>query len=213
MSRSDFYASAFGAGYSAYMERPWLARRISRLVWGGDLDPYYASMAAIGEMGEGATIIDCPCGAGPALRLAPPKPGVRYVGVDLSPAMLSRARARAHEQGLTDVDFLRAEAADIPLPPESADLFLTFWGLHCFPDPSAAVAEAARLLVPGGRLVGCTFVRGSDWLRQRLLIRPGFGDFGNIPTASDVQSHVNAAGLTIDSIQQRGPMLYFTAHR
>jgi SAM-dependent methyltransferase len=213
MSRSDFYASAFGAFYSAYMERPWLARRVSRFVWGGDLDPYYASMAATEGFREGATIVDCPCGAGPALRLSPPARGVRYVAVDLSPSMLSRARLRAREEGLADVEFVRAEAADIPLPSASVDLFLSFWGLHCFPDPAAASAEIARLLVPGARLVGCTFVRGTDSLRQRLLIRPGLGDFGAVATASEVESHLNSAGLTTDSIQRAGPMLYFTAHR
>jgi len=213
MARGDFYASAFGAFYSAYMERPWLARRLSRVVWGGDLDPYYASMAAIGEVREGATMVDCPCGAGPALRLSPPPRDVRYVAVDLSPSMLSRARRRARDQGLADVEFIRAEAAEIPLPSASVDLFLSFWGLHCFPDPEAAIAEAARLLVPGGRLVGCTFVRGTDGLRQRLLIRPGLGDFGAVATASEIESHLNSANLTIDSTQRSGPMLYFTAHR
>ncbi|MEX1140700.1 MAG: class I SAM-dependent methyltransferase [Thermoleophilaceae bacterium] len=213
MTRGDFYASAFGAFYSAYMERPWLARRISRLVWGGDLDPYYASMAAIGEVPEGGVIVDCPCGAGPALRLAPPRPGVRYVAVDLSPSMLSRARSRALDGGLADVELIRAQAADVPLPSMSADLFLSFWGLHCFPDPAAAIAEAARLLALGGRLVGCAFVRGADTFRQRMLIRPGLGDFGQVPTAAEVSAHLARAGLEIDSTERRGPMLYFTAHR
>jgi len=36
VSRSDYYASPFGAAYSAYMERPWLSTKISRLLWGGD---------------------------------------------------------------------------------------------------------------------------------------------------------------------------------
>ncbi|NLT06634.1 MAG: hypothetical protein GXY03_10040 [Solirubrobacterales bacterium] len=94
MARDDFYASAFGSFYSAYMRRPWLARRISQLVWGGDLGPYYDRMAAIAEIDTGRTIVDCPCGAGVAFSLFSPPPDVRYVAVDLSPSMLARVRAR-----------------------------------------------------------------------------------------------------------------------
>lgn len=209
----DFYGSAFGAVYSAYMERPWLGRRVARLVWGGDVGPYYAAMAATREVAAGGTVVDCPCGAGPVLRLAPPRSGVRYVGVDLSPSMLARASSRARAVGIADVELVRADATDTPLASGSADLFLSFWGLHCFPDPAAAISEAARVLAPGGRLVGSALVRGSDSLRQRLLIRPGFGDFGQVPTAPEIERHLEAAGLTIGSLHRSGPMLYFRAHR
>jgi SAM-dependent methyltransferase len=211
VSRDDFYASAFGALYSAYMERPALSRRISRLVWGGDTGPYYESMRAISEVRAGGTIVDCPCGAGPALRLAPPAKDVRYKAVDLSPSMLERARSRAAVDGLGDVEFLRAPATSIPLPSSSADLFLSLWGLHCFGDPEAAIEEAVRIVAPGGRLVGCTFVRGAETLRQRALIRPGFGDFGNVMTAPELEACLEATGLHIASLRRSGPMLFFDA--
>lgn len=213
MSRDDFYASPFGAFYSAYMERPWLARRISRLVWGGDTGAYYASMNAIAEVGEGGTIVDCPCGAGAAFRTVPPAVSTRYVAVDLSPSMLSRARTRAEAAGLVNLELVRAEATDIPLPSSSAELFLSFWGLHCFDEPEAAIAEATRIVAPGGRLVGCTFVRGTEGLRQRLLVRPGLGDFGQVATASEVEGYLRGAGLDIESLHRSGPMLFFDARR
>jgi hypothetical protein len=72
MVPDDFYASPFGVAYSAYMERPRLSRLISRTVWGGDSKPYYESMGAIAEVPDGGTIVDCPCGAGPALRAVRP---------------------------------------------------------------------------------------------------------------------------------------------
>lgn len=213
MSRDDFYASAFGAFYSAYMERPALARRISRLVWGGNIGLYYESMAAIGDVDEGGTIIDCPCGAAPAFRLARPRDGVRYIAVDLSPSMLRRARTRAETHGLRNAEFHRAQAADLPLPSGTADLFLSFWGLHCFPDAKAAIDDAARVLAPGGRLVGCTFVRGTDSLRQRLLIRPNLGDFGQVATAAEIETHLRETGLEVSAVQHSGPMLFFNACR
>ena len=69
MAREDFYDSLFGRTYSAYMDRPQLGRAIARAVWGSDSGQYYRSMSAIAEVPVGGTIVDCPCGAGPALRL------------------------------------------------------------------------------------------------------------------------------------------------
>lgn len=213
MPRGDFYDSLFGAAYSAYQERPWLSRLIARTVWGGDVRPYYESMGSITETAPGSTIVDCPCGAGAAFRALEPGKELRYVGVDLSPSMLRRARKRMIARGLRQIELLRAEATEIPLPSESADLFLSYWGLHCFPDPSAALAEAARILKPGGRLVGSTFVRGNDTLRQRLLVRPGSGDFGAVGTAEQVEGWLTGAGLSDLTIRRSGPMLFFEGRR
>jgi ubiquinone/menaquinone biosynthesis C-methylase UbiE len=162
VTRDDFYASPFGVAYSAYMERPRLSRLISRTVWGGDTKRYYESMGALAEVPDGGTVIDCPCGAGPAPRSLRPGSTVRYVAVDLSPSMIRRARKRATARDLADVEFVEADATEIPAPSASIDLYFSFWGLHCFPDPQAALTEAARLLKPGGRLVGSSFVRGRD---------------------------------------------------
>jgi SAM-dependent methyltransferase len=211
MSREDFYGSLFGAAYSAYMERPRLGRLIGRLVWGGDIKPYYESMGAVAEVGDGGTIVDCPCGAGPALRALRPAAGIRYVAADLSPSMLRRARERARARGLPEVEFVEVDAAALPLSTDGADLFLSFWGLHCFDDPPAALAESARVLGPGGRLVGSCIVRGSDSLRQRLLVRPGCGDLGRVGTQGEVETWLAAAGFRESSLARSGPMLFFDA--
>lgn len=211
MAGDDFYASAFGAVYSAYIERPWLARLISRVVWGGDLRPYYSSMAVLSGVRDGGTVVDCPCGAGPAFREIPGDRELRYVAVDLSPSMLGRARRRAEERGVEGIEFVEAGADGIPLEAGSADLFLSFWGLHCYGEPAAALAEVARVLSPAGRLVGATFVRGSDTLRQRLLVRPGAGDFGPIQTEAELRRDLEAVGLELASLRRYGPMAYFDA--
>lgn len=208
MARDDHYASLFGAVFSAYMERPWLGRAISRVVWGVDIAPYYRSMAAIAEVPGGGTIVDCPCGAGPALRALGPGASVRYLAVDLSPKMAERARKRALARGLENVEVLEADAAGLPLPSASADLFLSYWGLHCFEDPAAALAEAGRILKPGGRLVGAAILRGRDSLRQRLLVRPHFGGFGPVGTEADVLAWLAEAGFEAPT-RRSGPMLYF----
>jgi len=211
MARRDFYASPFGTAYSAYMERPSLSRLIGRAVWGGDIKPYYDSMGAIAEVADGEAIVDCPCGAGPALRALRPDAEVRYVAADLSPSMLRRARKRAASRDLGRVEFIEADSADLPLPADSADLFLSFWGLHCFEDPLAALAEAARVLKPGGRLVGSCFVRGNDSLRQRLLVRPASGDFGLVGTEAEVENWLQVVGFKEFNGIRTGPMLFFDA--
>lgn len=211
MARDDLYASPFGAAYSAYMEHPRLCRLIARAVWGGDSRPYYDSMDAVDTVPEGGTIVDCPCGAGPAFRALRPGQPVRYVAADLSSAMLRRARRRAAARGLGAIEFLQADAADLPLPSESADLFLSFWGLHCYADPRAALAEASRVLRPGGRLVGASFVRGEDTLRQRLLVRPDTGGFGRLGTEDEIRGWMGGAGLALSSARRSGPMLFFDA--
>lgn len=211
MPRRDFYASPFGVAYSTYMERPRLSRLISRVVWGGDSKPYYDSMGAVAEVADGGTIVDCPCGAGPALRALRPDAGVRYLAADLSPSMLRRARKRAASRGLDSVEFIEADAAELPLSADSADLFLSFWGLHCFDDPTAALAESARVLKPGSRLVGSCFVRGDDSLRQRLLVRPGSGDFGQVATEPEVGGWLGDAGFEACRMARSGPMLFFDA--
>lgn len=207
MSRGDFYASPFGA----YMERPRLSRLVGRIVWGADVRPYYKSMAAVAEVPSGGTIVDCPCGAGPAFRALSPEQDVRYLAVDLSPSMLNRARRQAQSRSLTQVETVRADAANIPLPDASADLFLSYWGLHCFGEPAAALAEASRILKPGARLVGSTFVTGSESLRQRLLVRPGAGDFGQVGSAEDVGDWLRQAGFTDPAIRRSGPIMFFEA--
>jgi SAM-dependent methyltransferase len=209
--RRDFYSSPFGAAYSAYMERRWLSRPVARTVWGGDTAPYYESMEAIGEVPAGGTVVDCPCGAGPALRAVPAGWQLRYIAADLSPAMLRRAERRARARGVEDVEFLQADATDLPLDDSSADLFLSLWGLHCFQEPRRAIAEAARVLVPGGRLVGASFVRGRGTLRERLLIRPGHGAFGQVPAPDELEGWLAAEGFALSDSARSGPFLFFDA--
>ncbi|HEU4461787.1 MAG TPA: class I SAM-dependent methyltransferase [Solirubrobacterales bacterium] len=209
MSRSDYYASPFGVAFSTYMERPRLSRLIATTFWGSDVRPYYESMAAIAKAPDGGTIVDCPCGAGPAFRGLKRGQKVRYLAVDLSPSMLRRARRRAQARSLSQVEILEADATKIPLPDDSADLFLSYWGLHCFDDPAAALREAGRILKPGGRLVGSTFVLGGGNRRGRLLVKPGRGDFGAPGTADDVVGWLADAGFTEPELQTSGSMLYF----
>jgi ubiquinone/menaquinone biosynthesis C-methylase UbiE len=183
----EFFAGWFGPIYRFYMEHERIARLVAMVVWGGDTRPFYASMEEIGRVPDGGVIVDAPCGAGVAFRGLRHDQQVRYIALDLSPAMLERARQHAATRGSSQITFVEGDAESIPLEDDSVDLFLSYWGLHCFPNPEAAIAEADRCLRPGGRLIGGVIVTGPS-LRQRLLVRPDHGAFGAVASAGDVRS-------------------------
>jgi ubiquinone/menaquinone biosynthesis C-methylase UbiE len=98
----------------------------------------------------GVTVGDLGCGSGRlAATIAPYARSV--VAVDASPEMLEVARQRL--SGFGNVEVVEGRIEELPLEAESLDLALVVHLLHHVADPSAALAEVARVLRPGGRLV------------------------------------------------------------
>jgi len=207
-----FFDGPFGPVYSFYMEHEAVSRLVARVVWGSDVRPFYASMRAISEQTANATVVDAPCGAGVAFRAIDPHRQPRYLAVDLSDRMLERARRRAAELGLDRIEFQRADAREIPLADGEADLFCSYFGLHCVPDPDAALREAERCLRPGGRLIGGTIVTGPS-LRQRLLVRVGHGAFGPVGDARELRRWLDSPRFADVELDERGAFVYFSATR
>jgi SAM-dependent methyltransferase len=204
------FDGAFGRLYGSYIDRERLSRLISALVWGADSRPFYASMGAIAEVRDRGLIVDAPCGAGVAFRALRPSQQVRYLALDLSPRMLERARRRAARLGLGQIEFVEGDAGSVPVEDATTDLFLSYWGLHCFPHPAGALAEAARCLGPGGLLVGGMITRGAT-VRHRLLVRPGRGGFGPGGTVEDLRCWLEDAGLQNVTVEATGLFAYFRA--
>jgi ubiquinone/menaquinone biosynthesis C-methylase UbiE len=96
--------------------------------------------------------LDLGCGPGYlAVELAAQAPGLGVTGIDLSPAMLKRARAHAQLAGMeARVEFKQADAQRIPVPDHSFDLVVSSLSLHHWADPVAVFDEVARILRPGG---------------------------------------------------------------
>ena len=122
-------------------------------------------------------LIDLGSGAGRMLALlAPEADGA--IGLDLSQQMLNIARGRVAEAGLTNVELRHGDIFDTRLPSGHADLVVVHQVLHYLSDPAAAVAEAARLVAPGGRLLIVDFApHRLEFLReQHQHRRLGFSD-------------------------------------
>lgn len=115
---------------------------------GEDLQWLVAEAALQGD----EVVVDVGTAAGhTAMALAPFARQV--VGVDPVPNMLERARQLATERGLHNTLFLVGAADDLPLPNQSADLVVTRYAAHHFPNLDDALREFRRVLVPGGRLL------------------------------------------------------------
>jgi len=201
-----------GGAYDFAVEHEWLARPAGLALWGTDTRMLYDSIRTIGELPEGSAVLDVPCGGGVALRGLRPGQSLRYVAADISTDMLDRARARAAALGRDDIEFVEADIERMPFEDNEFDLCLSFNGLHCLPDPPAAVREIARCVKPGGRLVGDSVVRGAGW-RQDLAI--GFfrraGVFGVGGTVDDLNGWLTDAGLKVDRLERSGGLAHFTA--
>ena len=99
-----------------------------------------------------ARVADLGCGTG-TLSVLLAEQGYAVSGVDLSPEMVARARAKAAAAPGTDAGFAVGDAADPPLPDGSFDVVLSRHVLWALPDPAAGLARWVDLLAPGGRLV------------------------------------------------------------
>jgi len=121
--------------------------------------------------------LDIGTGTGRLLELLAPRL-TSGLGVDASRAMLALARARLARPGLTHCAVRLADMYRLPLPDSGFDLVLMHMVLHHAEDPAAALAEAARVLRPGGRLVVVDLApHANAEALQRLAHRwPGFSD-------------------------------------
>jgi ubiquinone/menaquinone biosynthesis C-methylase UbiE len=141
MSNKDLIRQQFGAAANAYATSTVHAQG--------------ASLARLLELVQPQPdwhALDVATGAGhTALALAPLV--AQVVGIDLTPQMVSRARALAAERSLSNVTFEVGDAEKLPVRPASFDLVTCRVALHHFADPARAVADMARVCKPDGLVV------------------------------------------------------------
>lgn len=199
--------------YDAGVERERVARVAGLAMWGTDTRRLFGEIARLAETPAGRSILDVPCGGGVAFRGLRPGQDVRYVAADISPYMLQRARGQARRRGVEDqIELVEADITALELPDASFDLCLTYNGLHCLPDPRAALAELTRVLKPGGTLRGNSCVTGHGRRKDALIaIYRRARVFGNTPQAGEIEAWLLELGLEPVTVERSGSIEFFQA--
>jgi arsenite methyltransferase len=107
-----------------------------------------------GRLEPGARVLDLGSGAGTDSLVAAQMVGGQghVTGIDMTAEMLSKARAAAAEMGAANVEFLEAEAEQLPFGDASFDVVISNGVIDLIPDKDAVFAELFRVLKPGGRI-------------------------------------------------------------
>lgn len=110
---------------------------------------------ALASLEEGQTVLDLGSGGGIDCFLAAKKVGPtgQVIGVDMTPQMISRARAAADKHGYDNVDFRLGEIEALPVADATVDVIISNCVLNLSPEKGRVLAEAYRVLKPGGRIV------------------------------------------------------------
>jgi ubiquinone/menaquinone biosynthesis C-methylase UbiE len=172
----------------AYFERNAPLWDQLRSLYVSEADVEAAILAAAPEGRIGA-LIDLGTGAGRMLTLLAPRADAA-LGLDLSQQMLNIARLRVAQAGLAHCELRHGDIFATGLIDRSADLVVVHQVLHYLGDPAAAVAEAARLVAAGGRLLIIDFApHALEYLREAHQHRRlGFPD-------DEIGRWLTAAGL------------------
>jgi SAM-dependent methyltransferase len=157
---------------------------------------------------RGARLLDIGCGLGDEVVAVARHagPGGLVVGVDASSALLARAQARARDAGVT-AHFVLADAHDLPLPDAFFDAVRIERTLQHVADPDAVLAEAARVLAPGGTLGVCepdwgaTTVRGGDPAVCAAIARTLGGGVRNRRIGLELPQRLERAALAVTLVR------------
>lgn len=152
-------------------------------------------------------VLDVGCGSGaPACMLAT-RFGVEVVGITTSAVGVAEARARAAELGVDAASFEQRDGTDNGFPDGDFDLVWVLESSHLMRDRPALIAECARVLRPGGRVVLCDLVRHREIpfseVRERrddfATLRTAFGD-AHMESLEFYATAAEANGLTVDRV-------------
>ena len=183
---------------------------------------------ALAELTEGETVLDLGSGGGIDVLLSARRvgPAGKAYGLDMTDEMLTLARENQRKAGVTNVEFLKGEIENIPLPDASVDVIISNCVINLSADKRKVLAEAFRVLKPGGRFavsdvvvrgevpaevrrsmelwVGCVAGALEEQEFKTLLETSGFTDVDIEPTriyrVDDARAFLASAGLDADLV-------------
>lgn len=178
---------------------------------------------ALAELHEGEVVLDLGSGGGIDVLLSAKRVGAtgKAYGLDMTDEMLAVARENQRKAGVANVEFLKGEIEQIPLPDASVDVIISNCVINLSADKRRVLREAFRVLKPGGRFavsdvvvrgeipavvrrsmelwVGCVAGALEEREYRRLLADAGFADVGVEPTRiyefEDARALLAGAGL------------------
>jgi arsenite methyltransferase len=183
---------------------------------------------ALAELKPGETVLDLGSGGGIDVLLSARRVGPtgKAYGLDMTDEMLALARENQRKAGVTNVEFLKGEIEHIPLPADSVDVIISNCVINLSADKDAVLAEAFRVLKPGGRFavsdvvvrgevpseirrsvelwIGCVAGALDESEYRAKLAKVGFEAIDVEPTriytAESARDHLVGAGLGADAI-------------
>jgi len=164
---------------------------------------------AVADLHAGERVLDLGSGGGIDVLLSARRVGPtgRAIGLDMTDEMLALAQRNAAEAGATNVEFIRGQIEDIPLPAESVDVVISNCVVNLAADKPAVFREIARVLRPGGR-IGITDIVAEDRLTAEQRAERGsfVGCIAGALSFSEFRRELEAAGLVDISLTPTHPV-------
>jgi arsenite methyltransferase len=165
---------------------------------GADMGLGCGNPRAIASLRPGEVVVDLGSGGGFDAFLAAPEVGAtgRVIGVDMTPTMVSKARANTEKGAFTNVEFRLGEIEHLPVADHTADVIISNCVINLSPDKPQVFREAFRVLKPGGRLAVSDVVASTE-LPAEMRNDPVLyaGCIAGAPLLDDLHAMLQAAGF------------------
>jgi arsenite methyltransferase len=160
---------------------------------------------AVADLHEGETVLDLGSGAGGDVLISARRvgPSGRAIGLDMTDEMLGLARRNAQQAGLQNVEFVKGYLEELPIPDETIDVVISNCVINLSGDKPRVLAEAARVLKPGGRLAVSDVIAdaGMDEAAKADM-QAWTGCIAGALTEAEFRGALAAAGLTDIEIRE-----------
>ncbi len=153
---------------------------------------------AVADLHEGETVLDLGSGAGADVLISARRVGPtgKAIGLDMTDEMLDLARGNAAEAGIENVEFVKGYLEELPLGDESVDVVISNCVINLSGDKPKVLAEAARVLRPGGRFAVSDVIADPDMDEvTRANMAAWTGCIAGALTETEFRESLLAAGL------------------